>query len=357
MGIDLCAGAGGFSYGLERAGVKMKLGIEIDPDSALTLANNHKEMKVLISDIRNVDPISAIKAAGLKKKDVSIVAGGLPCQGFSESNKRTRTIGNPLNALYQEFFRFIHDIRPQLFVLENVAGLITLEKGHFLKEIISEAERLQYYAQWKVLDAQNYGIPQRRKRIVLIGTKEKAPNLLSIETRERVTVRDAIDDLPLIENGSKSNDLEYSRYSELSSYQTKMRVTGKKIVSNNMVTANGKIVTERYRYIPQGGNWRSIPNSLLSNYKNVSNCHEWVYYRLKWDSCSVGINNYRKNMLIHPVQDRGLSVREAARLQSFPDNYVFYGFLGSQQQQVANAVPPLLAYSVGKKIVAFLEDN
>ena len=137
-------------------------------------------MKVLVSDIRDVDPIEALRYAGLSKEKVSVVAGGLPCQGFSESNKRTRTIDNPLNSLYKDFFRFTKVIQPRLFVIENVGGLTTLAGGHFLSSIISQGLNLGYSVQWKILNAHDYGVLQSRKRIVIIGTKEKAENLFLI---------------------------------------------------------------------------------------------------------------------------------------------------------------------------------
>ena len=124
-------------------------------------------------------------------------------------------------------------------------------------------------------------------------------------------------------------------------------------VCNNLVTRNGELIIERYKHIPSGGNWKNIPHHLLLNYKNPQNCHGWIYYRLKWDEPSVVISNFRKNMLIHPEQHRGLSVREAARLQSFPDNYEFYGRLDFQQQLVANAVPPFLDEQIGKNIINY----
>lgn len=135
-----------------------------------------------------------------------------------------------------------------------------------------------------------------------------------------------------------------------------MRQNAGKTAFNNLVTKNGELIINRYMHIRPGGNWKDIPDHLFKNYKNPNNCHGWIYYRLKWDEPSVVVSNYRKNMLIHPSDHRGLSVREAARLQSFPDEYVFHGRLDFQQQYVANAVPPLLAEKIGKRLVYHMEN-
>lgn len=177
-----------------------------------------------------------------------------------------------------------------------------------------------------------------------------------MKENKAVTVRSALDDLPILENGNAVDELKYSRDSKLSNYQKMMRKNNGNIVSNNLVTKNSALVVERYKYIPPGGNWKNIPPHLMSNYKNANNCHGWIYYRLIWDGPSVVISNFRKNMLIHPEQHRGLSVREAARLQSFPDDYIFYGPLGFQQQKVANACPPLLVEKIGKNIMKYLRE-
>jgi len=351
IGIDLFAGAGGLSYGLSEAGFDMKIGIERNPSAAETLQKNNTEMNVIVSDIKDINPIKLINQMDIDNEEIAIVAGGPPCQGFSQSNKRTRNLHNPLNNLYKEFFRFVKALQPEVFLFENVAGLMTLNQGKVVNNILCLAKKLGYNLQYEVLNAEDFGVPQKRKRIFFIGTKKKASNLFLHEVNDINTVRHAVDDLPILENGNNLDELYYSRNTRLFDYQKMMRHNGRRIILNNLVSRNNDLVLKRYRYIPPGGNWTNIPSNLMSNYKNTSNCHGWIYYRLVYDDSSVVINNYRKNMLIHPEQNRGLSVREAARLQSFPDKYIFYGNLGSQQQQVANAVPPLLAQKIGNNII------
>jgi DNA (cytosine-5)-methyltransferase 1 len=164
-----------------------------------------------------------------------------------------------------------------------------------------------------------------------------------------VTVREAIADLPVLRNGASVSSLRY-RSAPVSEYARQMR--GRlRICSNHLVTESHPDIIKRYWHVPQGGNWSDIPKRLMANYQDRSRCHTGIYRRLKWDEPSVVIGNFRKNMLIHPTQNRGLSVREAARLQSFPDWFEFHGSIGFQQQQVGNAVPPLLARAVFQVLI------
>jgi len=351
VGIDLFAGAGGLSLGLTNAGFDMKLGIEIDKYTASTLQNNNPEQKVITEDIRNLNPLTVLKKNRLRPTEIDLIAGGPPCQGFSKSNMRSRHMGNPLNEMYLEYFKFVRAIKPEIFLFENVAGLTLLPYGERYQEILKLGKKLDYKIQTDIVDSQDYGVPQQRKRVLIIGTKRKTDNILTCEKKPLTTVKDAINDLPVVENGNSIDALPYQKNSGLSKYQKKMRENCGKTVRNNIITKHSELILERYKHIPEGGNWKNIPPYLMKNYDNPQNCHGWIYYRLKWDSPSVVISNFRKNMLIHPSYDRGLTVREAARLQSFPDNYIFHGTKGSQQQQVANAVPPLMAETIGRKIL------
>jgi DNA (cytosine-5)-methyltransferase 1 len=358
IGIDLFAGAGGLSCGLLQAGFNIKLGVERDKYSAQTLSANHPEMNVVLSDIRLIDPDNALKQAQIRAKDVAIVAGGPPCQGFSQSNKRTRNMANPLNRLYLDFFRFVKAIKPPIFLFENVQGLRTLNNGEVLNDILKTAQDLGYFAQWQVINAECCGVPQKRRRIFIIGSKQKTVINFNCSIEKATTVRQSINDLPILENGNRSDCLKYSKNKALSEYQISMRKgTSSFFVKNNFVTRNSDLVIERYKKVPPGGCWKDIPKALMHNYRNVENCHRWIYHRLKWDDSAVSIGNFRKNMLIHPEQNRNLSVREAARLQSFRDSYVFFGTSEAQQQQVANAVPPLMAKEIGARLIEYLEYN
>jgi DNA (cytosine-5)-methyltransferase 1 len=356
IAIDLFAGAGGLSLGLSEAGFKVVAGVENDRDCMATLRTNNGKMKVIQSDIQQLSSSDLLKNAGVNKSDIKLIVGGPPCQGFSVSNKRNRDMNNPINVLYREFFRIVADLRPRMFLLENVEGICTIGEGAILHDILELGKKINYFVRCISARAEYVGVPQKRKRVFFVGSSDSDPFIPEPEPNLPTTVRKAIDDLPHLENGNTVDSLEYSRNANLSNYQKMMRGNNVDRVSNNLVTRNGKLVLTRYSYIPQGGNWQNIPKSLMSNYKNLSNCHRWIYYRLKWDEPSIVISNYRKNMLIHPEQNRGLSVREAARIQSFPDQYLFIGKLGSQQQQIANAVPPLLARWIGVHLMKLMEE-
>lgn len=333
------SGAGGMSIGAQRAGIDIKIAVEKDPMAARTFAVNHPEVNVIEADISAIDRLHlGCRSAPL------VVFGGPPCQGFSTSNQRTRTLENPNNWLFEEFLRHVRLLEPEHVVIENVKGLSETEKGKFLEMICNQIADLGYAVDFKTLNAFDFGVPQSRSRLFIIASKLRSPTFPAAGKRNPVTVAEALMDLPKLANGASVSKLRY-RTPAVSSYAKNMR--GRKLSSeNNIVSKNADFIIERYQHIPQGGNWESIPDELMKNYKDHSRCHTGVYRRLKLDEPSVVIGNYRKNMLIHPTENRGLSVREAARIQSFPDKFIFSGSIGFQQQQVGNAVPPLLAQSV-----------
>lgn len=344
IGIDLFAGAGGLSLGAEQAGIKVKYAIENEKNAAETYRTNHKKTILIEKDISCVN-LSEISV----DREECILFGGAPCQGFSSSNRRTNNKNNPKNWLYLEFLRILNGIWPSYFVFENVTGLLNLDSGAFFKKILSDFESIGYKCTCSVLNAADFGVPQNRKRLFIVGSRRgNVYNLSSSKKRRKVTVAEAFHDLPELSNGAFIDAVPYSCRAD-STYAKKMR-GNQDICTGHLVSKNAQYVIDRYQYIEPGENWAAIPAELMMNYRDRSRCHTGIYYRLRPDEPSLVIGNYRKNMLIHPYENRGLSVREAARLQSFPDRYVFKGTLGFQQQQVGNAVPPLLAKHVFKTI-------
>jgi len=346
IGVEIFSGAGGMSVGAEMAGVCIKMGIDIDFYSCETFKYNHPNATVLNKDIKEVKTIE------LAKDSPSILFGGPPCQGYSKSNTRTRTKENEENWYFKEFVRLLKIWTPDWFVFENVAGLKGASKGYFFKEILKEFEKTRYKINWSILNALDYGVPQNRERLFIVGSLNYDFCFPDPTTDIKTTVREAIGDLPSLKNGDSYDSLSY-KIDNHSDYSIAMRGTSLFSFNNN-VSNNTAIVLERYKHIPLGGNWKDIPEKLMKRtYKDHSRCHTGIYHRLHPDTPSVVIGNYRKNMLIHPFEDRGLSVREAARLQSFPDRFIFKGYLGNQQQQVGNAVPPLLAKAIFEKILSY----
>ncbi|MEW4489441.1 DNA (cytosine-5-)-methyltransferase [Thalassoglobus sp. JC818] len=356
LALELFSGAGGMSYGFAHAGFQIVQAIEADPRAAETFRANHCETDLIIDDVSNLDPLAVARRASIRRGDLTLLFGGPPCQGFSESNRRTRTLENPRNHLYRQFFRYVEALEPQWFVLENVAGLKTLADGAVLNSIVERARELGYEAEWQELNAADFGVPQTRRRIFVVGNRLGLPVQFpqpthGTEDNAFVSVKEAISDLPRLPVGANCGCLSYRDGRRITDYQKSMR-NGKDYVDGNIVTNNSELIIERYKHIRQGQNWEAIPAELMDNYFDSSRCHTGIYYRLKWGEPSKVIGNFRKNMLIHPTQNRGLSVREAARLQSFPDCYKFVGSIGFQQQQVADAVPPLLAEAVARAVLA-----
>lgn len=344
-GIDLFSGAGGLSLGALNAGIKVILAVEKDRYSAETFKKNHPETNVLNQDINDID------LNLLKLPSPFILFGGPPCQGFSLSNTKTRNNENSNNYLFNKYFEWVAQLRPSWFLFENVEGIVSYNEGETVKEIQSLFESIGYTVKMDVLTASDYGVPQDRNRFFMIGNSLGIDFNFPEKQESKVSIKEAIGDLPYLNNGDSFDELDYQK-NNVSNYSKLMK--GKcKVVTQNYVSKNKDYVIERYRYIKPGQNWKAIPDHLMTNYTNKNNCHSGIYKRLDPDKPSVVISNYRKNMLIHPFQDRGLSVREAARIQSFPDNFNFSGTLTYMQQQIGNAVPPLMAEEIFKKILSY----
>lgn len=346
-GIDIFSGAGGLSLGAEMAGIKITHAVEINESAARTFMKNHKGAQIHQVDIKD------IKSEALKSSQnpVFVIMGGPPCQGFSLSNTRSRNMDNDKNYLFLEFVRLVREIKPVWFVLENVGGLTNINKGETQTMIEDCFRALGYTVSSKVLWASDYGVPQCRNRFFMVG------NLKGIEFEfpepfsYKVSVGEAIGDLPILTNGEMIEKSPYTvPFEEASEYAKFMRKKSDE-ATQNYVSRNNDLVIERYKYIGQGQNWKAIPEHLMQNYADKGRCHSGIYKRLMASQPSVVISNYRKSMLIHPYQDRGLSVREAARLQSFPDDFYFEGPISHIQQQIGNAVPPLLAKAVFEQII------
>ena len=349
IGIDLFAGAGGLSLGAEMAGISMQYAVEADIYAAASYKRNFKKATVFCDDIRT------LSTEGLKSRPVFMIMGGPPCQGFSLSNTKTRDMSNPNNRMFEEFLRFVHDIGPTWFVFENVYGLTKFKNGeeNIQNHIENQFRNIGYKVKSKILYASDYGVPQRRNRLFIVGNKNGIDFEFPKEFDYSVSVDEAISDLPILENGEIQMEGKYTvPFEQASPYAQFMRKKSK-VPTQNIVSRNKDYVVERYKYIGQGENWSSIPDHLMENYADKKRCHSGIYKRLIGDKPSVVISNYRKSMLIHPHQDRGLSVREAARLQSFPDHFIFEGPVSYVQQQIGNAVPPLLAKAVMKKILTY----
>ena len=371
-GLELCSGPGGLSEGFMSAKYKDSkffIAVANDSDENVyhTYTNNHKNTKFvlgsLVSEKIKKDIENTISdTVGTSKID--IVIGGPPCQGFSHANKKTRTLSNPLNRLALDFFEMVRRIKPFSFVLENVPGILSMQNGNVMDQIIQNFQSLGYNnTEYWILNAADYGVPQKRKRVFVVGSKSQKkiippkPTHGQTQLERYTTVWDVLSDLPTIPSGHKiSSSIKY-RHTAKNSLQKELR-NRSNIVKNHTVTINNDLVIERFKCVPQGGNWQDIPKKKMSRngqYKNMHYTHSGIYRRLSANEPSVTITNFRKSMLIHPTQNRLLSVREAARLQTFPDTFEFHGTLSSMQQQVSDAVPVNLAMAVAKSMLKHVD--
>lgn len=353
--VDIFSGAGGMSIGAVMAGIEPILAVEFDAYAAKTYKKNHPNTVVLPRDIKSVHPLEHTE------KNPFVLFGGPPCQGFSIANTKTRNLDNPNNWMFKEYLRFVEDLEPEWFVFENVVGFKSFDKGKFAVEVEQELKNLGYETNSEVLNASDFGVPQDRKRFFIIGNRHKENesgikfDFTSLKKKKKVSVGEALADLPVLKNGDKLHAHDY-KHEALHPYTKIMRRKSKSAMQN-LVTESKPHIVERYKVIKQGENWEAAKKrGLLKTYTSTKHTHSGIYKRLEADKPAVTIANYRKSMLIHPYEDRGLSLREAARLQSFPDHFIFEGTLSFQQQQVGNAVPPLLSKTIFNQILFYNND-
>lgn len=343
--LDLFSGCGGLSYGLERAGFEVILGIDNWSESLKTFAFNHPHAKILEGDV------SKIKAADIQKlvskKKIDVIVGGPPCQGFSLSGPRN--FKDPRNRLYLDFIRLVKEIKPKAFIVENVPGLAALFGGEVKEKIIEEFTKLGYIVNAKVLNASDYGVPQNRKRIIFVGIRGKKkfefPEPTHIGDKKN-TVGDAINDLPKLTNilGAEESDYEGKATSD---YQKKMRKDSK-CIYNHVASSHAQQTRDIVSLVPEGGNYKDLPEK----FKKTRNFNV-AWTRLHRSKPSPTIDTGHRHHF-HPTENRVPTVREAARIQSFPDTFKFLGTKTSQYKQVGNAVPPVLAEQIGKKLLEYL---
>ena len=296
--IDLCAGAGGLSRGLQAAGFEVGIAVELNRHAATTFRSNFPQVDLMQDDIRRVS-VEILKRK-LKERDRPLAAlvAGLPCQGFSESNRRTRRDSNPRNQLYREFLRLVRGLSPRWFIVENVAGIATLESGAFLQRVLRAFRRAGYKVTSQILSASDFGVPQIRRRAFLVGNRlgfdfEFPSPSQRGHSSMGATVRDAIADLPILRNGADLDSRTYRTPLELASdYAKRLRPRSSPVVTGNAVSRNTDRVLARYKHIPPGNNWCAIPKRLMRNYANLEACHTGIYTRLAWNAPSKVIGNF-----------------------------------------------------------------
>jgi DNA (cytosine-5)-methyltransferase 1 len=356
--IDLFCGAGGLSEGFRQAGFHVLAGQDLDETAGATFASTHHEARFIPGPIQEVSAADLLRATGLKRGELDVLIGGPPCQGYSVYNHQ-RGEDDPRAGLFREYLRIVDGLRPNWLVIENVTGITSISGGAIVRQIEQGMSRLGYRVKMRMLKAEQFGVPQERRRIFFIATRTPNPIFFPRPTHgiglaDFVTVWDAISDLPLVANGGKARNLAYARDPK-NDYQRLLR-GNEKLVANHEAPRLTPVNEERMKHIPPGGSWRDIPYALLPKgmRRAKRSDHTKRYGRpRKTDlACTILTKcDVHWGAYIHPVQNRAITVREAARLQSFPDSFTFQGSKTDQYKQVGNAVPPLLGYSVARAVL------
>jgi DNA (cytosine-5)-methyltransferase 1 len=364
--VDLFSGCGGLSIGFEMTGkFEVVAGNDFDRDSLQAFSANHPNAQVWEGSISDLDPHRLMADLGLKRGELDVLVGGPPCQGFSRNRARRHFDGkfqdDPRNYLFKEFLRFAEAFLPRALLIENVPDMIVKENGRFEHEICEALDGMGYqHHRAAVLNAANFGVPQRRRRAIILASREGVISLPeptnSNESDEGrlfqglpwLTIRDAIGDLPsLPEGGGGVSPGPYASAPQ-NAFQELLRA-GAAEVSDHVSWMLSKVQSERLRHLGPGDGFECLPPDLApkSGYGSA-------YRRMSWDIPALTITTWMyhpgSGMFFHPSDHRTITVREGARLQSFPDNTVFVGGKVSRCRQVGNAVPPLLAQALAKQV-------
>lgn len=367
--IDLFCGTGGFSHGVAKADPRFHVVYAIDSDSVAssTALANHPKAKVQTADIRKIQTAKVRELIGRK---VDVIIGGPPCQGFSSLRPNRASESEDLrNSLYNDFARYVRELRPKVFVMENVVGLLTHNQGRTLERLLTAFGKLGYSVDWTILNAANFGVPQKRERFILIGAQDNGPIAFPTATHsfngrvighrdksrfapvpkglpKALSVMQAISDLPEIASGEQADS--YIKRPK-NRYQQQMRQASKALTLHFAADHSPKML-EIMRYA--GNSIQCIPKHLVSS--GFSSCYSRLAPDEPANTITVKFQSPASSKCIHPFQQRTITPREAARLQSFEDTFVFRGSGTQVAAQLGNAVPPILGTAIGRSISKML---
>lgn len=363
--IDLFAGCGGFSVGFQQAGFQIVKAVEFDKQIANSYSQNHAGIQMLAEDIGKVD-----NEDYFSEYEADIIIGGPPCQGFSMAGERIRTnkfIDDPRNYLFKHYLNVVKIVKPDFFVFENVKGILTVKNGEVFAEILKEFSdknnfnNTQYFVSYRLVKAVEFGIPQKRERIIIFGSRDKNIdfNAYFEKTLQKfknentgflkpVTVWDAISNLL---QTTLNGEIENTKAE--TDFQNKLS-SKNQIITNHYTPNHSEKTIERMKQIKNGENWTSLKD-------NIKSVHSGSYGRLeKSDVAPTIVTRFDTpsgGKFIHPTENRTLTPREAARIQSFPDSFVFTGTKSSICKQIGNAVPPKLAYFLAETVKEIYNDK
>lgn len=361
--IDLFAGCGGLSLGFMQDGYRIRRALEFDPSIAETYRRNHPEVDMIVDDIRNID-----RTGEFQPGEADVIIGGPPCQGFSMAGARIRRgfIDDPRNYLFKHYYNVVQTVKPKVFVMENVKGIRTMQGGRIFDEILrifacpETSKDVPYQVYPVLVKAVEFGIPQKRERMILIGTLKARTDMEALWERAKrdvlkeyphyfdlVTVEDAIGNL-----GDPTEDGVIESPAPRTEYQRYLAGTGDTI-ANHAGTNHSALAVDRMRRIANGENFTALE-------ERITSVHSGSYGRLCWDepapTITTRFDTPAGGRFIHPVEDRTLSPREAARIQSFPDDFVFCGNKTTVCRMIGNAVPPKISYFLAKLVRRLIEE-
>lgn len=349
--IDLFAGVGGLSYGFSKLPqFNIIAANEIETDIAIAYKLNHPYVNMLNCDINSLT--EEFLEETLNGQKIDIVVGGPPCQSYSTLGKRQ--LDDRAN-LFLQYKRVLKILQPKAFVFENVVGILSMDKGNLFKQVQAEFENLGYKLQYRVLDAVNFGVPQHRERVILVGFKGDNNFVYPEPThgeglKPYVTLKDAIGDLPVLKSGERKTNYASEATNEFLEF---VRKNSFDMVEEHSAPKNGEHLIRIMETLKDGQSKDDLPEDIRpkSGYGNT-------YAKLWWEKPSTTITrNFAcpsSSRCIHPRDSRAMSIREGARLQSFPDDYKFYGSDGMKRLEIGNAVPPLLSIAIAKQMLEAL---
>lgn len=343
--LDLFCGAGGFSYGMHKnSHFETAVALDFNGYATETFKRNMSSTVVITGDIKEASVRENVLREA-KGKNVNMIIGGPPCQGFSLKGKKLG-LRDSRNFLFLEYLKFVEEIRPEVFVIENVKSLLTTARGWFKDEIIDYINRLGYIVDYGVMNAKNFGVPQTRERAIFICSKSRKI-VLPEGSDNIVTIRDAISDLAYLESAQGEFESDYIN-KPMSAYQILMRCHSDRLY-NHVASNHSKVALEKLAMIPPEKGKEYLPEEFKGNQK-----FNTTWGRLVWDDISPTIDTRfdtpSNGTNSHPVLNRAITPREAARIQSFGDDFVFYGVRRAISTQIGNAVPPLMAEAIANQI-------
>lgn len=328
--IELFAGAGGLALGIEKAGFDTIGLVEFDSAAAETLKHNRPNWNVIHDDIANISKLDLEDYFSITKGELDLLSGGAPCQSFSYAGKRLG-LEDTRGTLFFHYAVFLEKLQPKMFLFENVKGLTSHDKGKTYSTILNVFESEGYTVQSKVLNSWDYGVAQKRERMIMVGIRNDLTDKITFEYPDKHEYKPVLRDI--LDNCPPSPGIQYS--------ENKRKI---------------------FELVPPGGYWRDIPENIAKEYMKstweMGGGRTGILRRMSLDEPSLTVltsPTQKQTERCHPIEARPFTVRENARIQSFPDDWEFKGSVGNQYKQVGNAVPVNLAYEVGKKILECLE--